>query len=288
MPANGLAAGNNQFVLWGGNVGIGTANPQATLDVAGTVRGTAISGDGANLTGLNASHITAGTIADARLSANVPLLDDTSVGFSGQLTANTLRGGNGSLSVMAVQGTSGSSTGVYGNSSSGTGVRGYSSGGTGVSAQSVNGFGISANSGTSYGIEASGGDVGIHSFNTSGTTRDVYLSTRALAADFYGDLNVRDHTLFLRGGQNHGLGWYGSGKPFAGTTPDGPVLFGWNCGALGTTCFGESITMTWDPWGWGQHSRGAHHGGGRNPWHDDDARAANHRWRRCGRAFPHR
>jgi hypothetical protein len=35
--ANGLAAGGNQLVLAGGNVGVGTATPGFTLDVAGTV-----------------------------------------------------------------------------------------------------------------------------------------------------------------------------------------------------------------------------------------------------------
>ena len=35
LPANGLVAGTNQFVLSGGNVGIGTTNPQAILHVNG-------------------------------------------------------------------------------------------------------------------------------------------------------------------------------------------------------------------------------------------------------------
>ncbi|HBI24615.1 MAG TPA: hypothetical protein DDX84_10545, partial [Nitrospiraceae bacterium] len=35
LPSNGLAVGTNQLVVSGGNVGIGTANPRATLDVSG-------------------------------------------------------------------------------------------------------------------------------------------------------------------------------------------------------------------------------------------------------------
>jgi len=38
LPANGLVAGTNQLVLSGGNVGIGTASPGATLEVAGKIK----------------------------------------------------------------------------------------------------------------------------------------------------------------------------------------------------------------------------------------------------------
>ncbi len=38
LPTNGLAIGTNQLVVSGGNVGIGTTTPGATLDVANTFR----------------------------------------------------------------------------------------------------------------------------------------------------------------------------------------------------------------------------------------------------------
>lgn len=38
LPANGLTVGTNQLVVSGGNVGIGTANPQAKLEVTGTMK----------------------------------------------------------------------------------------------------------------------------------------------------------------------------------------------------------------------------------------------------------
>ena len=66
-----------------------------------------------------------------------------------------------------------------------------------------------------------------------------------------GDALMNDHDIFLRPDSNHGLGWYGAGKPFAGSTAiDGPVLFGHDGGWLGSTVFGENWTLKWDPWGW--------------------------------------
>ncbi len=56
-----------------------------------------------------------------------------------------------------------------------------------------------------------------------------------------GNLYMSDKTIWLRGSgnTNHGLGWFGNGKLFAGLNVDGPVLFGQKGGVLGTT---EGIT----------------------------------------------
>jgi len=64
-----------------------------------------------------------------------------------------------------------------------------------------------------------------------------------------GNMSLNDYDLMLRSGSdtNHGLGWYGSGKTFAGVNLDGPALYGCNNGALGTTCFsGPKIALQWD------------------------------------------
>lgn len=50
------------------------------------------------------------------------------------------------------------------------------------------------------------------------------------------DVRLSSRTLWLRGAgdDNHGLAWFGSGRPFAGVALDGPALFGYEGGALGS------------------------------------------------------
>ncbi|MFM2119496.1 MAG: hypothetical protein RL722_964 [Pseudomonadota bacterium] len=63
-----------------------------------------------------------------------------------------------------------------------------------------------------------------------------------------GDLRINDANIQLRGGtdNNHGLGWYGGTKAFGGVTPDGPVLYGFTGGALGTTNGGNKAALIWN------------------------------------------
>jgi len=67
-----------------------------------------------------------------------------------------------------------------------------------------------------------------------------------------GDLRLGDANLWLRKGADtkSGLGWYGQSKPYNAyadtNAPDGPVLFGFNGGALGTTTNQQKIALAWD------------------------------------------
>ncbi|MCC7293583.1 MAG: hypothetical protein IT449_16120 [Phycisphaerales bacterium] len=63
------------FVDDAGNLGVGNSAPTSRVDVTGVVTATGFSGDGSALSNLNASALAAGSIADARLSANVALLN---------------------------------------------------------------------------------------------------------------------------------------------------------------------------------------------------------------------
>ena len=66
--------------------------------------------------------------------------------------------------------------------------------------------------------------------------------------DVAGNIRINDQNLFLRGGgdQNHAIGWFGGGKLFAGAALDGPAVFGFASGALGTTQGGQRIALHWN------------------------------------------
>lgn len=63
--------------------------------------------------------------------------------------------------------------------------------------------------------------------------------------DVAGDIRLNDNTLYLRSSadQNHGIGWR---SDFAGTRIDGPAIFGYGGGALGTTQGGQKIALSWN------------------------------------------
>ena len=64
-----------------------------------------------------------------------------------------------------------------------------------------------------------------------------------------GGLRMADADIRFRSGTdtNHGLGYYGGGKNFAGLNLDGPVLYGFAGGVLGTNVGGiQRAALTWD------------------------------------------
>ena len=78
------SSSSNQFLIRAaGGVGINKTNPASALDVNGTITASAFIGGGGSLSGLDASQITSGTLGDARLSANVALLNGNPQTFTG-------------------------------------------------------------------------------------------------------------------------------------------------------------------------------------------------------------
>jgi hypothetical protein len=65
--------------------------------------------------------------------------------------------------------------------------------------------------------------------------------------DIQGNVRLNQHDIFFREGtdRNHGLGWYGAGKLFGTVSPDGPVLYGWSGGGLGTLSGGSQLSLEW-------------------------------------------
>jgi len=86
-------------------------------------------------------------------------------------------------------------------------------------------------------LNANGLTVGTNQLRVTNGNVGVGTAAPQSKLDVNGDIRLNDTNIYFRGGAdlNHGLGWYGASKLFGGTNIDGPVLFGYNGGALGTT-----------------------------------------------------
>ncbi len=77
----------------------------------------------------------------------------------------------------------------------------------------------------------------------------IGTSTPNAKLDVHGSIRLNNTPLYLRSGtsQNHALRFSGPGHAFAGEELEGPVLYGYESGALGTSYLGtEKIALYWD------------------------------------------
>lgn len=248
-------------------------------NISGTMIAGNFSGDGAALTGLDANSITAGTLSDARLSANVAFLNSLNSGAAANALFSCQNTGTGEgilgIGKNGVHGRSASSadSGVLGeNTAAGNGVSGITTSahnsnryallgtnngaGDAVSGTSATGTGVVGNgdwgavgNGRSYGVIGNGTTgVGMYAYNRN-STYNV-----ALAGTSFGIEAFVGNTICIDGTSNNSTGVIGrssTGTGVIGVSADGTGMRGdainrGNTGYLGLyndAVFGESTSV---------------------------------------------
>jgi hypothetical protein len=92
----------------------------------------------------------------------------------------------------------------------------------------------------------------VTSDNLAFDTASLQKMTGGMGEDSSENIYLSDHTLFLRSDQDHGVGYFGSDSTSGNTTfanynVNGPVVFGWDGGALGADQNGnQNLALQWD------------------------------------------
>lgn len=275
---------DDQFLVRAnGGVGINTNNLNGSaLNVLGNVNATSFSGDGGNLTNLNAAQLT-GTVASTQVSgtySSALTLNNANNTFSGNtLTINGNKTGGWPGPVVYFNNSSTAANAspalrVTAGGATADGALNVSATGTGLIARFGNAVAFVADITTNGIIDAnafSGNGSALTGLNasqvTSGTLPSPQLSgtyssaitlnnqsdnfTGAYNVSTNGSLRLNDRALYFRtsGDANHGLAYNGAGITNFGTgnvQVDGPVLWGFSGGALGVMNGGAHAALTWN------------------------------------------
>jgi hypothetical protein len=161
----------------------------------------------------------------------------------------------------SAEGTESTVSGGEGNFASGQGATvpgGYGNGAIGVNSFAA-GQAAVANNNNSF-VWSDGTGLGGNPFQDTGPAQFLIQATGGVginlnnptgdALSVGGTLRMNNENIYLRAypDANHGLGYYGTsdGTTFGGISPDGPVLFGYSGGALGTDQNGTThVALQW-------------------------------------------
>ena len=88
--------------------------------------------------------------------------------------------------------------------------------------------------------------TGVQAFFTAGNV-GIGTTTPTEKLEVSGNILINDTDLYLKGDGLHGLGWYGTGKTFGGVDVDGPMVYGFGGGGLGTNDGSlQNVALFWN------------------------------------------